>query len=261
VIPARRRVPRPVAAVACLALAAAAAACSSDGEDPLATVTPSGAVTDASTADDGSTVAGDATGPVLQRATPTTDDVIEIHGAPSSQAPITTALEPRTRLGSSRVLLATGERPGWVQVSVPARPNGATGWIRADQVTLEPVEGGITVDLDARRMRIVLDGEVLADTDIAVGTADNPTPTGRFYVIDRVEPETPDGAYGAFALGLSAWSPTLTDFGGGDGQVGIHGTDEPGSIGKAASHGCVRVPDDVAAILSRVPLGTPVVVE
>ena len=53
----------------------------------------------------------------------------------------------------------------------------------------------------------------------------------------------------------------LTEFAGGDGQVGIHGTDDPGSIGNPVSNGCVRVPNDVAVQLAELlPLGTPVVV-
>jgi lipoprotein-anchoring transpeptidase ErfK/SrfK len=79
-------------------------------------------------------------------------------------------------------------------------------------------------------------------------------------VTDRVRTTDPNGAYGSFALGLSAHSDTLSEFGSGDGQIGIHGTNEPASLGKAVSHGCVRVPDSMAARLPEVPLGTPVVI-
>jgi lipoprotein-anchoring transpeptidase ErfK/SrfK len=68
------------------------------------------------------------------------------------------------------------------------------------------------------------------------------------------------GPYGTFALGLSAHSDRLSEFAGSDAQVGIHGTNDPSSIGRAVSHGCVRVPDDVADVLAQVPLGTPVLV-
>lgn len=95
---------------------------------------------------------------------------------------------------------------------------------------------------------------------MAVGSVDDPTPSGRFYVTDRVRPPDPGGSYGAFALGLSAHSPTLSEFGSGDGQIGIHGTNEPGSIGQAVSHGCIRVPADVVPLLARIPLGTPVMI-
>ena len=94
-----------------------------------------------------------------------------------------------------------------------------------------------------------------------MGAADAPTPTGAFYVIDKLATGDPDDTYGPFAFGLSAHSDVLTDFAGGDGQVGIHGTNDPGSIGEAVSHGCIRVPNDVAVVLEeRLHLGTPVTI-
>jgi lipoprotein-anchoring transpeptidase ErfK/SrfK len=67
------------------------------------------------------------------------------------------------------------------------------------------------------------------------------------------------GPWGPAALGLSARSDTITEFNGGDGIVGIHGTNRPGSIGQAASLGCIRLPNDVILQLHElVPIGTPV---
>ena len=48
---------------------------------------------------------------------------------------------------------------------------------------------------------------------------------------------------------------------GGDGQIGIHGTNQPASIGNAVSHGCVRVPNEIITQLAHnLPLGTPVTI-
>ena len=81
------------------------------------------------------------------------------------------------------------------------------------------------------------------------------------YVTDVLDTGNDGGAYGPFALGLSAHSETLSEFGGGDGQVGIHGTNDPSSIGNNVSHGCVRVPNDIVSQLAAiVPLGTPVTI-
>jgi lipoprotein-anchoring transpeptidase ErfK/SrfK len=82
------------------------------------------------------------------------------------------------------------------------------------------------------------------------------TPIGRdFYVQERYVPE--DRFYGPFVLQTTAYS-VLRDWPGG-GLVGIHGTDEPGLLGDAVSHGCVRVSNAVAVSLERLaPLGTPV---
>jgi lipoprotein-anchoring transpeptidase ErfK/SrfK len=178
----------------------------------------------------------------------------------ASTAAVALRLPATTALGSPRVLLVEKTVPGWVQVQLPTRPNGSTGWVEAAQVRVETVDDQITVDLAARRMTLVIDGQPLTTTPVAIGSAADPTPTGRFYVTDRVRPPDPGGSYGAFALGLSAHSTTLSEFGSGDGQVGIHGTNEPGSIGKAVSHGCIRVPAEAASLLARVPLGTPVTI-
>ena len=158
------------------------------------------------------------------------------------------------------MVLALEARRGWLRVALPTRPNGSTGWVPASAVRLLPVSITVDVDLTARRLRVRDAGKVVADSPVGIGSRAFPTPRGRFYVTDRVRPADPGGPYGTFALGLSAHSPTLTEFGGGDGQVAIHGTNDPASIGRAVSHGCVRVPDDVAALLARVPLGTPVTV-
>ncbi len=103
------------------------------------------------------------------------------------------------------------------------------------------------------------DGNVVLETPVAVGSSDNPTPTGDFYVTDLLDTGNATSAYGPFAFGLSGHSETLSEFGGGDGQVGIHGTNQPSSIGNAVSHGCVRVPNDIVVQLAHsLPLGTPV---
>jgi lipoprotein-anchoring transpeptidase ErfK/SrfK len=127
---------------------------------------------------------------------------------------------------------------------------------------IETITSEIRVDLSDRSLTLMEDGEVILETAIAVGTADAPTPTGRFSVTDKLQSPEPDGAYGPFALGLSARSEVVTEFAGGDGQIGIHGTDDPASIGQPESHGCLRVPNDVITELNRrLPIGTPVVVQ
>ncbi len=96
---------------------------------------------------------------------------------------------------------------------------------------------------------------------IAVGRAVSPTPTGSYFVTDLLRPPDPRGFYGPYAFGLSAYSPVYTSFAGGDGQVGIHGTNTPSVLGNDVSHGCVRVANATIARLARtVPLGTPVAI-
>jgi lipoprotein-anchoring transpeptidase ErfK/SrfK len=130
----------------------------------------------------------------------------------------------------------------------------------ATDVTLQPTPDSIAVNLDERTITVTVPGQDPLTAPASIGTERNPTPRGRFYVTDRVQPSNPNGAYGPLALGLSAHSDTLSEFSGRDGQIGIHGTNEPSSIGRATSHGCIRVPPAVVELLKLVPLGTPVTI-
>ena len=170
-------------------------------------------------------------------------------------------LPATTEFGSARALLIDGDDGGWLRVLLPTRPNGSTGWIRRADVELRRVDEAIEVDLSARTLRLLVDGRVLVTTPVAIGTPDHPTPTGRFYVIDKLATGDPDDTYGPIAFGLSGHSLELGEFAGGDGQIGIHVTNDPATIGQAVSHGSIRVRNDVILQLADlVPLGAPVVI-
>jgi lipoprotein-anchoring transpeptidase ErfK/SrfK len=78
-------------------------------------------------------------------------------------------------------------------------------------------------------------------------------------VTEAVWTSNPGGAYGPYIFGLSAHSDVYTEFNGGDGQVGLHGTNQPGLVGRAASNGCVRFPNDEILRMARaLPMGVPV---
>ena len=165
-----------------------------------------------------------------------------------------------TILGTVTVLAVVDQpRDGWAEVMLPIRPNGSTGFIRTDVVKLYAVAGKIIVDLSEKQLIYTVDDQEILTTDIAIGTSRNPTPTGSFFVTDSVTLANPGSPWGPHALGLSARSDTITEYNGGDGIIGIHGTSNPSSIGKAASLGCVRLPNEVITLLyAMVPIGTPV---
>ena len=95
---------------------------------------------------------------------------------------------------------------------------------------------------------------------VAVGAPSTPTPTGRFYVNQRLVPTEPGGPFGPGAIGISAFSNVLTGWTQG-GPVAIHGTNEPWSIGHPVSNGCIRLPNPVAKRLFYATLeGTPVII-
>ncbi len=241
------------AAVLALAVMLVGAACGSPRALPAGAAAGTGSPSAAP-------AAAGATEPGARRAVSLVTGALVVRGGPSVSDRVLTRLPARTPLGSARVLLVDRVTPGWVHVALPVRPNGSSGWVAATDVRVEPVHDLVTVDLSARTLTLTLGGVEVTRTRVAVGSAADPTPVGTFYVTDRVRPPDQNGAYGAFALGLSAHSDTLSEFGSGDGQIGIHGTDQPSSIGRAVSHGCIRVPLQVAELLPRVPLGTPVVI-
>ncbi len=99
---------------------------------------------------------------------------------------------------------------------------------------------------------------------VAIGKSETPTPLGRFYITDPVDLQSrPNGAYGAYALGLSAYSEVLKTFQGGPGQIAIHGGAWESMLGTDVSNGCIRMLNDsiLAIVAQQVPLGTPVTIE
>ena len=150
--------------------------------------------------------------------------------------------------------------PIWYRVQLPIRPNGAQGYVRAGNVELNRVRTRIEVDLSARRLDFLRDGRLVWTLTTAVGTDSTPTPTGRYYVNQRLVAPDPSGPWGPAALGISAYSPVLIHWTQG-GPIAIHGTNNPGSIGHAASNGCLRLlNDDLERLYERTPAGTPVVI-
>jgi lipoprotein-anchoring transpeptidase ErfK/SrfK len=153
----------------------------------------------------------------------------------------------------------SGCAPTWYRVQLPMRPNGATGWVRADTVDLTRTDARVVVDRSARRLYLYRGGKRVLVTPAAVGSRATPTPLGRFYVNQRFLSD-PRGPFGPAAIGISAFSPVLIHWAQG-GPVAIHGTNAPWSIGRPVSNGCIRVPNPVIRKLWRtVPAGTPVLI-
>ena len=148
----------------------------------------------------------------------------------------------------------------WYRVQLPMRPNGAVGWIRASGVWVGRVLTRIEIDVSARRLVFFRNGRQVLRATIAVGATATPTPTGRFYVNQRLIPRDPSGPFGPGAIGISAFSNVLTGWTQG-GPVAIHGTNEPWSIGHSVSNGCIRLPNAVLRrLFYAVVAGTPVII-
>jgi lipoprotein-anchoring transpeptidase ErfK/SrfK len=159
------------------------------------------------------------------------------------------------------VLVDTIETKGsqvWYRIWLPTPPNESRGWIKEGQLALYTTASRIVIDLSDRKLYVYKRGALAKTFRVAVGKPGLSTPTGSFYITQKLIPPDPGTAYGVLQLGTSAFQPKLNDWPDG-GQVGIHGTNEPWLIGKAISHGCVRMHNkDVKEVSRLVPTGSPV---
>jgi lipoprotein-anchoring transpeptidase ErfK/SrfK len=184
------------------------------------------------------------------------------HGIPiqriATRRPIT---EERTALPVTAH--NTGPRGvAWLRVLLPGRPNGRSGWIKKQGTARRFTQWRIVVSVSTRRVTVYNRGQRVARFMAVVGKPSTPTPTGEFFVEEAIELRASDvGA--PYALALSARSNVLQEFAGGPGQIALHGLRHVGgTLGTAASHGCVRLGNDVMRwLVFRVGPGVPVTIE
>jgi lipoprotein-anchoring transpeptidase ErfK/SrfK len=180
--------------------------------------------------------------------------------APDRKAHVVRVLHQFRRDYRVQIVQALGQSTAadgktWFKISVPMRPNGTLGFIPAGSVSLKPTKNRIAVNRGQRSIEVYQGDRRLLHAKVAVGAPGRETPLGEFYVTARFVPD--DSFLGVFALETSAYS-RLTEWPGG-GVVGIHGTSKPWLLGRAVSHGCVRVSNATALALKRLaPVGTPI---
>ncbi len=163
------------------------------------------------------------------------------------------------KLGVPLVFLVEQQQGKWVQVLLPVRPNGTTGWVHASDVNLTSVPYRIQVELGSHRITVYDGEQELLQEPVAIGASDTPTPTGKYYLRVLLEAPDPDTVYGPYAYGLSGHSNVLEEFHGGDGELGIHGHTDASVLGQSITHGCIRMSNDGITRLTKIlPLGTPV---
>jgi hypothetical protein len=169
----------------------------------------------------------------------------------------------RTEFGGRRVLAVLRRRGRWLGVSAPEVGNGRLAWVKADRSKLAFGRTPYTLvaRLSRRELYLRRAGRTVRRVKVAVGAPGSPTPTGRFAVTDELPGSRYGGYYGCCVLALSAHQlHTPKDWTAGS-RMAIHGTRAPGTVGKAASAGCLRARDrDLRALVRRVPVGTPVVI-
>ncbi|MNP12793.1 putative L,D-transpeptidase YkuD [compost metagenome] len=105
----------------------------------------------------------------------------------------------------------------------------------------------IIVDLSDRNLYLLDGNTVVRSFPVGIGKMLSQTPTGEFTIINKQV--NPGGPFGALWMGLS--KP----------HYGIHGTNDPSSIGREVSHGCIRMHNsDVLTLSSLVPVNTRVTI-
>ncbi len=105
----------------------------------------------------------------------------------------------------------------------------------------------IIVDLSDRQLYLLDVNTVVRGFPVGIGRMLTQTPVGEYAIINK-QPN-PGGPFGVFWMGLSR--P----------HYGIHGTNDPSSIGYMVSHGCIRMyNEDVLELARTVPIGTRVTI-
>lgn len=186
---------------------------------------------------------------------------VALFQAPGVPVPTGRTLPNPTVEGFKLVLLVREQRGEWLQVQINQRPNGATCWVRASDVALRTVPNHILIERGAKRLTVFHGEESIFSTAVAPGRDSSPTPLGAFYVDILTRPTNPNGPYGPFQVSVTGFSEVYESFGGGNGQIAVHGTNRPELIGTPASHGCVRMTnEDITALIPLARQGTPVVI-
>jgi lipoprotein-anchoring transpeptidase ErfK/SrfK len=192
---------------------------------------------------------------------------VDVRTQPASDAPVKVRLEHKNINGYPNVMLVkdvrqVGDRT-WYHVYLAMRPNGSTGWVPEGDLAIYTTSAKIVIDLSQRQLTVTRRGQVMGTFPVAVGAPGLETPTGYFYVNQKLKPPAPGGPFGVLAIGISAFQMKLPASAWAQGgPVAIHGTNQPELIGQAVSHGCVRMKNaDVLKVDGWVPTGSPVLIQ
>ena len=158
-------------------------------------------------------------------------------------------------------VLKTKDKGRYGKVTLPWTGSRDLGWISLKGLETHRSTISVKADLSEHRVRILRNGKKIMSFPAATGASTSPTPTGRYFVTDRVDIPG-GGSFGTYAFGLSGIQTHLPPGWTGGDQLAIHGTSDPGSIGTSASAGCLRVSEGALDKLQPLlVLGTPVTIQ
>jgi hypothetical protein len=147
----------------------------------------------------------------------------------------------------------------WVQVRIPGRPNGRTGWVPREGLgEFHLIHVQLVVNRRTLRATLYKNGKLIFKAPVGVGKAATPTPAGHYWIREKLKGFGP--VYGPLAFGTGAYSANLSDWPGG-GVIGVHGTNEPNLVPGRPSHGCIRLHNkDILKLARLMKPGTPMLV-
>ena len=167
-----------------------------------------------------------------------------------------------TEFGTPRVLAVVRRSRGWLGARVAELGNRRVVWFKPSRATrIAHTRTWIVADLSRRTVELRRGRKLVERARVGVGRPGSPTPTGRFAVTDKLRGARFSRYYGRFIVALSGRQPrTPPGWTGGD-RLAIHGTNDPGRVGRRSSAGCLVAADPaIASLAERVPLGAPVVI-
>jgi len=159
--------------------------------------------------------------------------------------------------GLGACVVESDDAPATDTAAAAMGPTGATTAATTTPAALPDPDMRIEVDLTARQLHVIKGGATTATYPVAVGSQQWPTQTGEWKIVQAVwnpewtppdeswaeerEPRKPGDPRNPLGHAQLVYDPPRS----------IHGTNAPSSIGKAVSHGSIRVTNDVAKKLAR----------
>uniref|UniRef100_UPI0020291DAC L,D-transpeptidase family protein n=1 Tax=Actinotalea sp. C106 TaxID=2908644 RepID=UPI0020291DAC len=142
------------------------------------------------------------TAPEASKATTALAQEVTVHESPGGS--VTHTFDQVTPSGVPLTFMVLAEEDGWLEVQLPVRPNGTSGWVSTEQVVVLEVPYRLEVSTAENSMDLYRHGLLVSSFSVATGTGDTPTPRGTYYLTELIAPTNP--GYGPFAYGVSAFS-------------------------------------------------------
>ena len=168
-----------------------------------------------------------------------------------------------TWLGSPIITPVMATSGAYSEIRLPMRPNETTTWVKSANLIFSATPYYIVINTKTTHVQLYRDGKLLVNAPAGVGSAIDPTPTGRFYV--TMYAMSDGNGYGPWELMTSAHSLAIQNWSGtGDALISMHGPlfsdAQIGTAGTHISHGCIRLHTPDQLKFQNVAAGTPILI-